>query len=86
MSHRAHVKEQKEFYASGSHEHLRAREADLYAAKLARRSGMRSSDRVLEVGAGFGRFTFPLLERWLETTRWARPFLPFLLTQGRTSG
>jgi len=66
MKHRSHVQEQKEFYASGRHEHLRARETDLYAAKLAselaRRSGMRASDRVLEVGAGFGRFTFHLLE------------------------
>jgi len=66
VSHEAHLERQRRFYASGSHDHLRAREADLYAEKLARelaqRSGMTTRDRVLEVGAGFGRFTFPLLQ------------------------
>jgi SAM-dependent methyltransferase len=56
---------QRAFYAGGSHAHLRPDAGDHYAAKLAarlaRQLGMRPSDRVLEVGAGFGRFTFHLL-------------------------
>jgi ubiquinone/menaquinone biosynthesis C-methylase UbiE len=56
---------QRAFYARGAHAHLRPGANDPYAAKLAGRLasqlGMRPSDRVLEVGAGFGRFTFHLL-------------------------
>jgi SAM-dependent methyltransferase len=57
---------QRAFYAGGEHAHLQVQEDDRYAAKLAaelvRRSGLRPTHRVLEVGAGFGRFSFPLLE------------------------
>ncbi|MEN8182823.1 MAG: class I SAM-dependent methyltransferase [Myxococcota bacterium] len=61
------VASQKAFYDSRSHAHLHAREGDAYAGKLAgelaQRAGIGPEHRVLEVGAGFGRFTFPLLER-----------------------
>lgn len=60
-----HVDQQRAFYDSREHGHLQTWEGDLYAAKLARklavRLGIGPSHRVLEVGAGFGRFTFPLL-------------------------
>jgi SAM-dependent methyltransferase len=60
------VERQRTFYRSGEHDHLRARDEDAYAQKLARelarRSGIERHHRVLEIGAGFGRFTFPLLE------------------------
>jgi SAM-dependent methyltransferase len=56
---------QRAFYGRGDHAHLRPAADDAYAAKLAARLaaqlGMRPSDRVLEIGAGFGRFTFHLL-------------------------
>ncbi len=56
---------QRAFYEGGTHAHLRPDANDHYAAKLAGRLAeqlaMRPSDRVLEVGAGFGRFTFHLL-------------------------
>jgi SAM-dependent methyltransferase len=58
---------QRRFYASGAHAHLQPRDGDFYAAKLvevaARGLGIGPQDRVLEVGAGFGRFSFALLER-----------------------
>ena len=60
-----HVEQQRAFYDERAHAHLQVQEQDLYAAnlatQLARRSGLTSRHRVLEVGAGFGRFTFPLL-------------------------
>jgi SAM-dependent methyltransferase len=60
------VERQRTFYRSGEHDHLRARDDDRYARKLARelarRAGIEAHHRVLEIGAGFGRFTFPLLE------------------------
>jgi SAM-dependent methyltransferase len=60
------IETQREFYGSREHAHLRPQSDDLYANKLARelasRAGISSRSRVLEVGAGFGRFTFPLLE------------------------
>jgi SAM-dependent methyltransferase len=62
-----HVETQRAFYESREHRHLRPRDRDAYAEKLvselARRSGIEPHHRVLEVGAGFGRFTFPLLRR-----------------------
>jgi len=61
------VDRQLEFYSSREHRHLRARDDDFYSAKLAGRLadhlGIPPDARVLEVGAGFGRFTFHLLER-----------------------
>lgn len=60
-----HVARQKRFYDDGEHEHLRAQSADIYArrlaARLASKLAMKPTHRVLEIGAGFGRFTFPLL-------------------------
>jgi ubiquinone/menaquinone biosynthesis C-methylase UbiE len=60
-----HVERQSRFYGTGAHAHLQSRADDHYAAKLAARLArgldMKAGDRVLEVGAGFGRFTFPLL-------------------------
>lgn len=57
---------QAAFYASGRHDHLQPGAADHYAAKLAARvaaaAGLEPHHRVIEVGAGFGRFTFALLE------------------------
>lgn len=58
---------QRRFYETRRHEHLQPLVDDFYAAKLAgavaTSIGLGPQDRVLEVGAGFGRFTFPLLER-----------------------
>lgn len=58
---------QRRFYETRAHEHLQPREHDFYAEKLttvvAASLGLGPADRVLEVGAGFGRFTFSLLER-----------------------
>jgi len=65
MSRADHLAEQRAFYEDGAHEHLRPRRGDRYAARivgeLVRQAGIRPHDRVLELGAGFGRFTFPLL-------------------------
>ncbi|MBW2724679.1 MAG: methyltransferase domain-containing protein [Deltaproteobacteria bacterium] len=62
-----YVSRQRRFYDERAHDHLQVRSDDLYARNLvdhlADRLGIGPSDRVLEVGAGFGRFTFPLLER-----------------------
>lgn len=58
---------QRRFYETRAHEHLQPRDRDFYAEKLATvvaaSLGLGPGDRVLEVGAGFGRFTFSLLER-----------------------
>ncbi|MDE0887250.1 MAG: class I SAM-dependent methyltransferase [Myxococcota bacterium] len=66
MSNENDLQSQKEFYASRTHAHLQPREDDAYSTKLVSRlvesAGIRSDARVLEVGAGFGRFTFELLE------------------------
>lgn len=63
---------QRHFYDSREHTHLQVRPDDLYARKLAatmaRTLGSREDARVLEVGAGFGRFTFPLLDHCAEIT------------------
>jgi SAM-dependent methyltransferase len=60
------VERQRRFYETREHAHLQPRADDFYAAKLvrtlARATGMGGRDRVLEVGAGFGRFTFELLD------------------------
>jgi len=61
-----HGERQRRFYETREHEHLQARGGDFYARKLAGALagalGMGPHHRVLELGAGFGRFTFPLLE------------------------
>lgn len=65
MSRTEHVARQRAFYDSGAHDHLRARPADPYAehmaAALAAQIGLQRHHHVLELGAGFGRFTFALL-------------------------
>lgn len=57
---------QRQFYQSREHRHLQATENDFYSAKLASRLAdhldIPAGARVLEVGAGFGRFTFHLLD------------------------
>lgn len=62
-----HVKRQRAFYERGDHRHLRPRDADPYAEKLVHQlalgCGMQPDERVLEIGAGFGRFSFSVLER-----------------------
>lgn len=61
-----HAARQRRFYDTRRHDHLQAGEGDVYARNLARRlargAGIEKCHRVLEVGAGFGRFTFDLLE------------------------
>ena len=56
---------QREFYDSRPHDHLQPQLADPYSARLVARLsaeiGLGPESRVLEVGAGFGRFTFELL-------------------------
>jgi SAM-dependent methyltransferase len=65
LSGRDPVCAQYRFYETAEHEHLQVRNEDHYARKLAARlaegAGIEPHHRVLEVGAGFGRFTFPLL-------------------------
>ncbi|HSP97143.1 MAG TPA: class I SAM-dependent methyltransferase [Candidatus Dormibacteraeota bacterium] len=60
------------FYEAGAHEHLRAQPGDRYAtriaAALAAQAGLRPTDHVLELGAGFGRFTFALLDHCASVT------------------
>lgn len=60
------VERQRAFYASGAHAHLRPIGDDYYArnivTQLVHAIGLRPQHRVLEVGAGFGRFTLPLLD------------------------
>jgi SAM-dependent methyltransferase len=66
------IARQKRFYETRSHRHLQPRAGEPYAEHLvecaAREIGLGPRDRVLEVGAGFGRFTFHLLERCGELT------------------
>ena len=66
MNSRPQVARQRRFYSTRTHAHLRPRAGDHYAQKLAHalalQIGLNSEDRILEVGAGFGRFTFDLLE------------------------
>ncbi len=66
MSHAEPTDRQRAFYGTRDHDHLQVQDDDLYARKLAgqlaRHIGIESHHRVLEIGAGFGRFTFPLLE------------------------
>lgn len=57
---------QRQFYESRDHVHLRPRDGDHYARHLADTLAagvaLTERDRVVELGAGFGRFTFALLE------------------------
>jgi SAM-dependent methyltransferase len=66
VSHDEHRARQERFYREREHDHLRVRSDDPYADNIVRHlvdgAGIGSDHRVLEVGAGFGRFTFPLLE------------------------
>ena len=66
MSKQDPVDQQLDFYTSREHEHLQVREDDFYSAKLTKRVvdhlSIEPDAHVLEVGAGFGRFTFHLLE------------------------
>lgn len=66
MSDTASTDRQREFYRAREHDHLQVRDDDLYAKKLASElaahAGIEPHHRVLEIGAGFGRFTFRLLE------------------------
>jgi 2-polyprenyl-3-methyl-5-hydroxy-6-metoxy-1,4-benzoquinol methylase len=61
-----HSARQRAFYDVGRHAHLRVRADDHYSQKLAREVvrciDIRPEHRVLELGAGFDRFTFHLLE------------------------
>ena len=61
----SHIKQQRRFYQSRAHDHLRPRANDHYSEKLVARLagalGMQPHHRVLEIGASFGRFTLPLL-------------------------
>ena len=63
---REDVSRQRRFYDTREHDHLQAREDDAYSRKLVtqlvKALGITPEHRVLEVGAGFGRFTFELLE------------------------
>lgn len=60
------VEVQRKFYDSRPHDHLQPQGVDFYSARLvselARTLGITKRSRVLEVGAGFGRFTFELLQ------------------------
>jgi SAM-dependent methyltransferase len=62
----AYIEKQRRFYAGGAHEHLQAQEGDFHSQKLSKRVAaglaLSGTESVLEVGAGFGRFTFLLLE------------------------
>jgi SAM-dependent methyltransferase len=66
VSHDEHRASQERFYSEREHGHLRVRKDDPYAENIVRHlvegAGIGPEHRVLEVGAGFGRFTFPLLE------------------------
>jgi SAM-dependent methyltransferase len=65
-----HAARQRRFYESRAHRALQPHEGDYYVHKLASTLavavGIESHHRLLEVGAGFGRFTFALLE-WCES-------------------
>jgi SAM-dependent methyltransferase len=67
-----HVARQRHFYESRPHRALQPRDGDLYVDKLvgtlAAHLRIQAHHRVLEVGAGFGRFTFALLERCASVT------------------
>jgi SAM-dependent methyltransferase len=66
MTHSDHVARQRAFYQAGDHAHLQPQSYDPYAEhivlQLARGAGLQPDHRVLELGPGFGRFTFPLLD------------------------
>lgn len=66
MTHRQHLAQQLSFYEQRAHAHLRPRADDHYAAKIVSRLvaalGVQRHHCLVELGASFGRFTFPLLE------------------------
>ncbi|MCZ6785191.1 MAG: class I SAM-dependent methyltransferase [Proteobacteria bacterium] len=66
MSRHEQAARQRSFYETRDHQHLQPRDRDFYAdrmaERLARGIGIQSHHRVLELGAGFGRFTFSLLQ------------------------
>jgi ubiquinone/menaquinone biosynthesis C-methylase UbiE len=65
MSRTEHLARQRSFYSSRDHRHLRPTDDDPYADHIClqatRAADVGPGHRVLELGAGFGRFTFPLL-------------------------
>jgi len=67
-----HVERQRDFYDSRPHRGLQPRGGDRYVEKLTatvvERLGIGPQHRVLEIGAGFGRFTFALLEHCSSVT------------------
>lgn len=67
-----HTANQREFYETRSHAALRPREGDLFVRNLVTRlvavAGIERHHRVLEVGAGFGRFTLGLLDHCHSVT------------------
>ena len=67
-----HTVRQREFYETRAHPALRPRGDDAYVDNLVARmcavAGIQAHHRVLEVGAGFGRFTFALAERCAQVT------------------
>ncbi len=70
MTRGEHLDRQRAFYAAGAHDHLSPATSDRYAAHLvealADAIGLQPGQRVVELGAGRGRFTFPLLARGAE--------------------
>jgi len=67
-----HTARQREFYETRAHHALRPVEGDRYVQnlvdRLAAAAGIERHHRVLEVGAGFGRFTFGLLDHCASVT------------------
>jgi SAM-dependent methyltransferase len=67
-----HTVRQREFYETRPHPALRPRDDDAYVENLVARlcavAGIQAHHRVLEVGAGFGRFTFALAARCAQVT------------------
>jgi SAM-dependent methyltransferase len=70
MTRSEHLERQRAFYAAGPHDHLRPGTSDRYTAHLvevlAAAIDLQPAHRVVELGAGRGRFTFPLLAHCAE--------------------